>query len=630
MRLHSSSPHQLTSTRRVHELRRGSLRGESTRQHRTDSTCDCISKCNCTPPSPQSQSSSLRGPTDPTTTESSVKNRRTSLCRINGASVLLVPHGLPYAQWDVFQQCGKTAASFEDRMHPVYTYSQFLEVTGDGYFQNERGPFNPLPTQDTCRIGPEHGVSSILLPVREIFPKFQTNSQHFSDSSSSPISRQALLAELHRMGRCKKVKKRTTHDYLAPKCTDNNEKIWCRRERYTRTKHLEKYFEKIMSSSRVERLLASKYSEPMRVSELNMERHRNEGLGKREIPEKSRRPTASSSTIPTCENPVTRPGIQPGSPWREASVLIAQPPRPPRSAILGVHSLRGAGADRFRRKRAKGKPPRRNSSRKVCRKLLRVREWCREDEKGKTRDKTLRQNRMREEERDVRMDGAGPSRRFTGLKSFRVNCPLGCLCPSSGSPEDGRVPLLLPLHKSWGQHKGTTGVDPSTAGNRKQACLKRSLESAYDLHSERGGAVENLRTRISENMGSISGPAILISVSHCFSEFTPRECWDRPLLQAMEDPIPPTVLHSEAISETIVWSSSMSLAKSAMSSANPKLLNILPLIIIPFAVHSNFGITISNTVKNNFGEMGSPCLTPLSMRKSVVGSLTLTKAEEVS
>ncbi|KAJ8895331.1 hypothetical protein PR048_000657 [Dryococelus australis] len=52
------------------------------------------------------------------------------------------------------------------------------------------------------------------------------------------------------------------------------------------------------------------------------------GAGKREIPEKTRRPTASSSTIPTCENPVTRPGIEPGSPWWEASVLIAQPQWP--------------------------------------------------------------------------------------------------------------------------------------------------------------------------------------------------------------------------------------------------------------------------------------------------------------
>ncbi|KAJ8888805.1 hypothetical protein PR048_008297 [Dryococelus australis] len=38
------------------------------------------------------------------------------------------------------------------------------------------------------------------------------------------------------------------------------------------------------------------------------------GRGKREIPEKTRRPTASSCTIPICENPVTRPGIEPGSP----------------------------------------------------------------------------------------------------------------------------------------------------------------------------------------------------------------------------------------------------------------------------------------------------------------------------
>ncbi|KAJ8869789.1 hypothetical protein PR048_028797 [Dryococelus australis] len=47
----------------------------------------------------------------------------------------------------------------------------------------------------------------------------------------------------------------------------------------------------------------------MKVIEVNMERRRNEGGGKREIPEKTRRPTASSGTISTCENPVTRPGL---------------------------------------------------------------------------------------------------------------------------------------------------------------------------------------------------------------------------------------------------------------------------------------------------------------------------------
>ncbi|KAJ8869841.1 hypothetical protein PR048_028850 [Dryococelus australis] len=45
------------------------------------------------------------------------------------------------------------------------------------------------------------------------------------------------------------------------------------------------------------------------------------------IPEKTRRPTASSGTIVTCENPgVARPGIEPDSPLWEASRLTAQPP----------------------------------------------------------------------------------------------------------------------------------------------------------------------------------------------------------------------------------------------------------------------------------------------------------------
>ncbi|KAJ8865748.1 hypothetical protein PR048_033269 [Dryococelus australis] len=68
----------------------------------------------------------------------------------------------------------------------------------------------------------------------------------------------------------------------------------------------------------------------MRVIEVNMEKRRNEGGGgKREIPEKTRRPTASSGTISNFENPVAQPGIEPGSPWWEASVLTAQLPWPP-------------------------------------------------------------------------------------------------------------------------------------------------------------------------------------------------------------------------------------------------------------------------------------------------------------
>ncbi|KAJ8866293.1 hypothetical protein PR048_032136 [Dryococelus australis] len=62
---------------------------------------------------------------------------------------------------------------------------------------------------------------------------------------------------------------------------------------------------------------------------VNVKRRRNEegrGWG---IAEKTRRPTASSGMIPTCENPVTRPGVEPGSPWREVSRLTAQLPQPP-------------------------------------------------------------------------------------------------------------------------------------------------------------------------------------------------------------------------------------------------------------------------------------------------------------
>ncbi|KAJ8871569.1 hypothetical protein PR048_027895 [Dryococelus australis] len=52
------------------------------------------------------------------------------------------------------------------------------------------------------------------------------------------------------------------------------------------------------------------------------------GRGNREIPDKTRRPVASSGTIPVRENPVTLPGIEPGSSWWEASRLTAQPPLP--------------------------------------------------------------------------------------------------------------------------------------------------------------------------------------------------------------------------------------------------------------------------------------------------------------
>ncbi|KAJ8881851.1 hypothetical protein PR048_018337 [Dryococelus australis] len=51
--------------------------------------------------------------------------------------------------------------------------------------------------------------------------------------------------------------------------------------------------------------------------------------GNRQVPEKTRRPAASSGTIPTCENlGATQTGIEPGFPWWEASSLTFQPPWP--------------------------------------------------------------------------------------------------------------------------------------------------------------------------------------------------------------------------------------------------------------------------------------------------------------
>ncbi|KAJ8870211.1 hypothetical protein PR048_029227 [Dryococelus australis] len=63
---------------------------------------------------------------------------------------------------------------------------------------------------------------------------------------------------------------------------------------------------------------------------VRMEQRRNaKAEGKREISEETRRPVASSGTIPTYGNPgVTAPGIEPGSSRWEASSLTTSPPRP--------------------------------------------------------------------------------------------------------------------------------------------------------------------------------------------------------------------------------------------------------------------------------------------------------------
>ncbi|KAJ8880396.1 hypothetical protein PR048_016865 [Dryococelus australis] len=64
--------------------------------------------------------------------------------------------------------------------------------------------------------------------------------------------------------------------------------------------------------------------------------------------------------IPTCESAVTRPGIEPGSPWWEASVLIAQPP--PSFYIAGtLLPQRGGGSVPW-----EGPWPPRRLSRAIC------------------------------------------------------------------------------------------------------------------------------------------------------------------------------------------------------------------------------------------------------------------------
>ncbi|KAJ8879208.1 hypothetical protein PR048_019814 [Dryococelus australis] len=70
------------------------------------------------------------------------------------------------------------------------------------------------------------------------------------------------------------------------------------------------------------------------------------GRGKREIPEKTRRPTASFGTIPTCENPVIRPGLNPVCPGgRRARGGVT----PASLAAVGIHGIPRRGSDSYER-----------------------------------------------------------------------------------------------------------------------------------------------------------------------------------------------------------------------------------------------------------------------------------------
>ncbi|KAJ8895461.1 hypothetical protein PR048_000794 [Dryococelus australis] len=71
----------------------------------------------------------------------------------------------------------------------------------------------------------------------------------------------------------------------------------------------------------------TKSREPMSVIEVSMGQRRNERVGETGDPRE--KPEVLSGTIPTCKNSgVTRPGIEPDSPWPEASRLTAHPPQP--------------------------------------------------------------------------------------------------------------------------------------------------------------------------------------------------------------------------------------------------------------------------------------------------------------
>ncbi|KAJ8881241.1 hypothetical protein PR048_017717 [Dryococelus australis] len=95
-----------------------------------------------------------------------------------------------------------------------------------------------------------------------------------------------------------------------------------------------------------------KCPKPMRIIEDNIERRQNEGVGETGDPEKTRRPTASSGPISTCENMVNRPGIEPGSPWGlgEMEEAVANGGRAPIShsvnAATRVISVKWFGVER--------------------------------------------------------------------------------------------------------------------------------------------------------------------------------------------------------------------------------------------------------------------------------------------
>ncbi|KAJ8883481.1 hypothetical protein PR048_015325 [Dryococelus australis] len=204
---------------------------------------------------------------------------------------------------------------------------------------------------------------------------------------------------------------------------------------------------------------------------------------KREIPEKTRRPTASSGTIPTCKNPVTRPGIS------ACSTLFMRPTRlsrvesdEPRADAKTLHSKYYI-----------------NQSQSTC---------------------SCIRGRARKQTRKTAVRSGGRHPRQSEVK----------IAKEMKEPAVGRDVLA--------RRSSTTGRSTEdtrdASGNKREVCslveqvvgglVGRGLAPgryAVEMAKiKRDGAVVTDWTRVREDPGSIPCPAILISVIHRFPNYS--------------------------------------------------------------------------------------------------------------
>ncbi|KAJ8879278.1 hypothetical protein PR048_019885 [Dryococelus australis] len=170
------------------------------------------------------------------------------------------------------------------------------------------------------------GSSDVARAVRNFDISPLKNSPHpVTSVRFFPIAKLHIL--LLRMARC-------NGQYSKFPCVSNAETSASNVKKYSEHEGVPDYLPGLVSfvsstkaeKQQVRQLLANQMShrlyEQVELRDLGVSQLR--GRGKREISEKIRRPTASSDTIPTCENLVMSPGFDPGSPWRILS--SARPP----------------------------------------------------------------------------------------------------------------------------------------------------------------------------------------------------------------------------------------------------------------------------------------------------------------